>query len=133
MIRVILVLLLFMPCMAQAAGIEVVNARVRMPPPVSDTAAVYMDIRNTDKQAHQLVGIMTDVADMTMFHGKDMQPLHGIRIEPGAHYEFAPGGAHIMLMGLKRVLHAGDRVSLILQLADDGQRLKIQAVVQDMR
>jgi len=118
--------------MAQAADIEVLNVRVRMPPPVSDTAAAYLEVRNLDSEAHRLTGVTTDVADMTMFHGKDMKPLHDIQIAAGAHYIFAPGGAHIMLMGLRRELHAGDQITLKLQMAD-GQLLHVRAVVQDMR
>ncbi len=124
--------LLLMPWLAEAADLEVANARVRMPPPVSETAAVYMDIRNADAQAHRLTGVTTDAAAMAMFHGRDMQALHDIQLEPGEHYAFAPGGAHIMLMGLKRVLHAGERIRLLLQL-DGARQLQVQAIVQDMR
>lgn len=50
-----------------------------------------------------------------------MQPIAGeVVIPAGGTFELAPGGNHIMLMGLSRDLKAGDSVELTLNFSGDG-------------
>src|SRR6478736_1240023 len=48
----------------------------------------------------------------------------GLTIAPGAKVEFAPGGYHLMLMGLTRAQALGGKVPLTL-VFDGGLRVKI--------
>ena len=43
-----------------------------------------------------------------------MRPLAGIALEPGKPVTLAPGGYHVMLMGLKAPLKQGDQFPLTL-------------------
>jgi len=126
------ILLCCWPIGGWAAGIEVHDAWVRMPPPVADTAAAYMRIVNHRARAVDLVAVVADVAAHTMFHGRDMRPLTRVHIAAGGEFRFAPGQAHLMLMRLAHPLQAGDVVEFELHAAD-GTTIRVQAPVRDMR
>ena len=49
-----------------------------------------------------------------------MREADGVAIPPKGDAEFKPGGSHIMLIGLKKPLKAGDKVSIDLTF-EDGQ------------
>ncbi len=50
-----------------------------------------------------------------------MRPIaKGVAIAPGKSVSFAPGGFHLMLMGLKAPLKQGDKVPLTLTFAKAG-------------
>jgi copper(I)-binding protein len=53
----------------------------------------------------------------------------GLRIEPGARVAFAPGGYHLMLMGLTRAQAPGGKVPLTL-VFDGGRRIRIELAVE---
>ncbi|MDX8408678.1 MAG: copper chaperone PCu(A)C [Mariprofundales bacterium] len=124
-----------------ANKLTVHNAYVRLSPPVSDSTAVYLTVRNGSDQPITITGI--DVAPtvaktatmhaMHMAHGMmKMTPLKQLRI-PAHHQEkLQPGGNHIMLMGLIHPLHAGDPVMLTLH-SNGSEKVDIQATVKDMR
>jgi copper(I)-binding protein len=78
----------------------------------------YLTITNNGGAPDRLVAATSAVADHVEIHEmatKDgvmtmrLQP-HGITVEPGKTVVFAPGGYHLMLMGLKGPLKEGDRV-----------------------
>ena len=51
-----------------------------------------------------------------------MRPLdNGLTIEPGKIVEFAPGGYHLMLLGLKNPLKQGDKVPVTLKFEKAGE------------
>jgi len=78
-------------------------------PPVSRTAAVYLKLKNTTDSPLILTGAATSIAKHVMIHQTvesqgmvKMQHQSSIVIPPGGSLEFAPGGTHIMLMGLQK-------------------------------
>ena len=120
---------------AHAAGLDVHHAWVRLPPPVSDTAAVYVQLHNPAAQDVRIVGVSADVAASAMMHsmaGGAMKALPALTVPAGGQGGFAPGGMHIMLMGLKHPLSAGEKVHVELRYAD-GSRQRMAAVVRDVR
>ena len=50
-------------------------------------------------------------------------------VAPGETLKLAPGGKHVMLMGLKRPLKIGEPLTVTLNLAGGGT-LKVNATVQ---
>ncbi|GAB2476221.1 copper chaperone PCu(A)C [Xylanimonas ulmi] len=54
----------------------------------------------------------------------------GFVVPAGGSLELAPGGDHLMLMGLAAPIEAGDEVTLTLTL-DDGSTLDVTAVAKD--
>jgi periplasmic copper chaperone A len=64
------------------------------------------------------------VAEMHLSSMKDgvmsMRSLNSVEIGSGAPLSFEPNGRHVMLMGLKRPLKAGEEFPLVLTFANAG-------------
>jgi copper(I)-binding protein len=99
----------------------------RATPRGADVAGAYLSVTNTGTVPDRLIGGSSDVSagfevhSMTMDQGvMRMRPVEGgIEIRPGETVTLAPGGLHVMLLGLKRPLAKGERVkgSLVFQRA----------------
>jgi hypothetical protein len=75
------------------------------------------------------------VAERVELHSMQMQgdvmrmrQVDAIELPAGATVELAPGGLHLMLMGLKSPLKAGERLPLVLRFEKAGE-LKTELVV----
>lgn len=120
-------------------SIDVSEAWVRLPPPVSDSAAGYLQLNNTSDKEVTIVGITSSAAAHSVMHDMEMKddmmrmfPLPTLVIPAGGSISFEPGGKHIMLMGLTKPLQTGDMVALVLQFSDSSTQ-EIHATVRDMR
>ena len=89
----------------------------------------YLTITNKGSAPDRLIAATAAVADHVEIHEmatKDgvmtmrAQP-NGVTIEPGKTVAFAPGGYHLMLMGLKSPLKEGDRVKAVLTFEKAGK------------
>ncbi len=112
---------------AQGTGLQVENAWARATPGKSDIGVAYATIRSP--VGDRLVAASTPVANkaelhtMTMTNGvMKMRPVAAIDIPAGKPVSLAPGGLHIMLMGLKEPLKAGEKFPLTLDFAKAGKR-----------
>lgn len=133
---------LFTLLLAQTATAGELSARdawVRLMPPVAQSTAAYMTLKNTGDADISIIAVTTDAAATSDFHAVRMQdgkmimfPLESVIVPANGEFSFVPGGFHIMLMGLDKPLDAGDIVNIVLYLAD-GESLKVQAMVRDMR
>ncbi|PJA31669.1 MAG: hypothetical protein CO187_08140 [Zetaproteobacteria bacterium CG_4_9_14_3_um_filter_53_7] len=131
-------LMLIMPSLA-AAEITIEDAWVRLPPPVADTAAGYMVMRNSGDQDVEITGVTTDAAKQPEFHStiEHGGMMHMMKMEPvivPAHGElhFGTGGNHLMLIGLTGELKAGSHVMMTIKTAE-GKNIMVHAEVRDMR
>jgi copper(I)-binding protein len=122
---------------AQAVPLVVENAWASNVPG-SDTAAVYLTLRNTGAQPVVVVGVRSPIANQVMMHEtsivggqSQMRPYDRLVLAPGQALTFAPGGLHIMLSGLKHGIAPGDKVPLILALAS-GATVTIAAAVRPL-
>ncbi len=93
----------------------------------------YVTIINTGKSADALIGVKTSVARQVQIHQtrRDggvmrMVPLDRLAIPADGRAVLAPGGAHLMLMGLKAPLELGDTFDMTLIFEKAG------AVVSDV-
>ncbi len=59
-----------------------------------------------------------------------MNRVESIALEPSAKVEFMPGGFHVMLIGLKQDLKAGDEIEVTLQFRN-GPDITVKATVKD--
>lgn len=116
-----------------ADGVEVENVWARK---TSRTvsAAVYLTLRNNTHQTITLTGADTEIAGTTMIHRSyeengimKMDHVMNVTLEPGETVEFAPGGHHVMLMGLSAPLEKGEVFPLTLEF--DG-KYKRQVIVE---
>ena len=89
--------------------------------------AVYLTITDTGPP-DTLTAVTTPVASMAELHRSfndngvmKMRPVGALPIEPGKPVTLAPGGYHIMLMGLKQTLKEGDSFPVTLKFTKAGQ------------
>lgn len=109
----------------EQARIEVVEPWARAT--VIKTGAVYLTIVNRGDGADRLVGASTPTAARAELHeatmdGGVMRMREREDVKVGAHESvtFAPGGLHLMLMGLHRPLAAGETIPLTLTFEKAG-------------
>ena len=112
--------------LADEAGIHVghVWSRAAM---AGHEGAVFLTITDTGTP-DTLTGITTPVAAKADLHETindhgvmKMRPVPSLTIEPGKPVTLAPGGYHIMLVGLKQALKQGDSFPVTLDFAKAGQ------------
>jgi periplasmic copper chaperone A len=113
--------------LAQTAPIAIEHAWARATPGKSDIGAAYLTIRSPT--ADRLVAASTPVANKVELHTMSMtgmvmkmRPLAAINIPADEPVTLAPGGMHIMLIGLKSPLKPGQSFPLTLTFARAGSR-----------
>jgi copper(I)-binding protein len=115
---------------AQAEDVIVGSLKISAPwaratPKGASVGGAYLKITNTGSAPDRLIGGSTDVAakfeihEMKMDGGvMKMRPVaDGLEIKPGQTVELAPGGYHVMLMGLKKQLEQGQHFKATLEFA----------------
>ena len=131
---VLTAILLVAAAAAAHAGIQVpvavTGAWTRATLPHQDTAAVYMTLES--QAGDELDGVSSPEADMAMLHvssthgGMDsMDDLDRLALPANQAVPLAPRGMHIMLMGLKHPLKAGDILHLRLHLGHGIQDVSV--------
>ncbi len=96
---------------------------------VQKNGAVYMVIRNRGHEPERLLAVRTGEAKSAELHGStitaegiaQMRPADTLEIPPGSEATFAPGGLHIMLVGLKGPLIEGTSFPLTLVFERAGE------------
>lgn len=97
-------------------------------PAAKGNGAAYFALDNTGKAADRLVGVSSDVARSVEMHATavdaqgvaSMRPVQGVELPPGGQAQFAPGGLHVMLIGLARPLVEGEEFPLTLTFEQAG-------------
>ena len=142
--RVAVLLMLVAPALAATSGsggaqaLLVENAWIREPPPGTDMGVAYLTLRNSGPRPVTVVGFECPLAEAAMLHETRiesgqarMRPRASISIPPAQSVRLAPDGLHVMLHGLKRALRSGERVPVIVVLADGG-RVTASALVRPL-
>jgi periplasmic copper chaperone A len=102
--------------------IDIVDPWSRATPKGASVAAGYMKITNKGSTADRLISGSSEVAptfevhEMTMDGGvAKMRPVKGgLEIKPGETVELKPGSFHVMFVGLKKPLAAGEHINATL-------------------
>ncbi len=118
-----------------ASTLTVEAAWARATPPGAPVGAVYMDLFNPGKEAITVNQIKTSVARMAQIHSTlnvdgvmRMRSAMPLTIGASERLSLAPGGMHVMLMGLRQPLAAGATFNLDLGLAN-GENLRVEVLV----
>ena len=107
----------------QVGDIEIINPWARASPtPIAKAGAVYLTIQNGGRQQDSLVGVASPIAAHSTLHDHQlddqgvmrMRPLGMLALAPGQKVTLRPAGRHVMLMGLKAPLQAGETLPLRL-------------------
>jgi copper(I)-binding protein len=117
------------PASYQAGSLVIATPWIRATPKGAPVAGGYLTITNNGAEPDRLTGgslaaaARFEVHEMAMQNGvMRMRPLTaGVEIKPGETVEFKPGGYHVMFMGLKRQLTAGETVTGTLEFAKAGK------------
>jgi periplasmic copper chaperone A len=122
----------------KAGDIEVADPWApSMTGPKLTSSAAYMRLIDRGTISDQLVSATSPVAQKVELHVFNvengiygMHPVQGIRVSPGAASTvLEPGGAHVMLEGLKQPLNAGETFPLTLTFQNAGQ-LRVEVRVE---
>jgi copper(I)-binding protein len=109
---------------ADRLGLRVADTWARPTAGESRTTAAYMTIANDGEADDVLRAVRSPKVKAIEVHQTTMTPdgvmqmrkvEDGLPIPAGAALELAPGGAHLMLIGLEEPLKAGDQVTLTLE------------------
>jgi periplasmic copper chaperone A len=128
------------PAFAQGtttAPITVQHPWARATPAGAMTGAVYMTLDNTSASADRLTGGSSDVADKVQIHEMSVvngvmqmrQLADGLPVPAGGSVVLKPGSYHVMLIGLKKPLTAGETFPLTLTFAKAGN-ISVTVAVQ---
>ena len=104
---------------AQAQQVTVKDAWIRGTVQGQSATGAFMEL--TGKSNARLVGAASPAAKAVEVHNMKVEngvmkmfPVDGVDLPAGKTVKLAPGGYHVMLMGLQKPLNAGDQVPLRL-------------------
>jgi periplasmic copper chaperone A len=106
-------------------GLVVRGAVVRATVPGQSVAGAYLEIESTEEA--RLVGGESDSARAVDLHSMSMEggvmrmrQLESLRLPARTAVKLSPGGVHLMLVGVSRVLRPGEHVRLTLKAVTSG-------------
>jgi hypothetical protein len=121
-----------------AAEVKVENPYVRAVPPGQPNSAAFLTLVNSSTKAHSVKSASSPVAATVELHSHtnnngvmEMRQVPQIDLPAKGTTELKPGGLHIMLIGLKQNLKAGEKAKLTLQF-EDGSNTTVTAPIQEV-
>jgi copper(I)-binding protein len=115
---------LLLSACSSATGITIDDAWTR-PAAQGDNGAVYFLLQNHSAGSDELIAVSSDVAESVEMHETtmegdvmQMQQVLSVPVKGKESIEFAPGGLHVMLIGLRQDLKVGDHFQITLQFAE---------------
>ncbi|MFO7808306.1 copper chaperone PCu(A)C [Guyparkeria sp.] len=135
-ITALVALALAMLAPAAHAEISVEDPWVAEAPPTAMALAGFMTIENSDDVDRKLVGAEAPGFDRIELHRSvevdgvhQMKREDAILVPANGSATLAPGGYHVMLIGLQEPKRAGDRIPLTL-IFDDGEEMTVTVPVR---
>lgn len=120
------------------ADIEIEGAYARASIPNVPNSAAFFVIKNNSDKDIAITSANSDVAEKNELHThiKENKMMKMMKIEKlvvpaKSSLELKSGGDHVMLMGLKKELKAGDEINLELSFSD-GDKKSIKVPVKDL-
>ncbi|RJG40508.1 copper chaperone PCu(A)C [Mesorhizobium sp. DCY119] len=112
----------------KAGSISIEHPFANATPPAATRGAAYMKLANQGAEDDALVSATGAVADKIEIHQTtvadgvvSMRPVpDGLTVPAGAHVDLTVGSYHLMLIGLKQPLVAGQRIPIVLSFRHAG-------------
>ena len=108
--------------------VEIQEPWSRATPPGAKVAAGYLVVVNKSASADRLVGASSPAAARVETHVTEkqgdvmrMREVKGYEIPAKGRFELKPGGAHLMLVDIKRPFKEGEKVPLVLRFQNGGE------------
>ena len=105
-------------------------------PPVAPNGAAYFRVDNGGSASAHIVSVHSPIADRVEIHTHDMEGgvmkmrhVESVEVPARGGVAFEPGGLHVMLIGLKQPLVAGERFPLAIEFRDSG-RVEVEVEVR---
>jgi copper(I)-binding protein len=122
---------------AAAGGLAVYLPQI--PAPAGDVAALYLVVVDQQGAGDRLIGAQCAAGDATLHETRvedgRVRMLHasdGLPVPAHGELRLEPGGAHVMLTGLRHALAAGERVHVTLEFERAGRlALEVPVVAAD--
>ena len=122
----------------QAGNLHIDRSYARATMPGQTSGGAYLTIENKGKDADKLMSVSSPAAKSVEIHTMSMdgnvmkmREVPNIEIKPGAKVTMKPGdGYHIMLIGLRQPLKAGDKIPLTLTFERSG-KAEVSALVEE--
>jgi len=131
-------ILLFMAALPAWAQVSVERPWSRATPPGAKIGVGFLQLRNAGASPVRVVGASSPVARRVEMHVTTregdvmrMRQVESLEIPAGGTFELKPGGAHLMLVDLRRPLAKGERVPLTLEL-EKGGALQVELRVAEL-
>lgn len=120
------------------ADVEIDGAYARASIPNVPNSAAFFVIKNNSDKDIAITSANSDIAEKNELHThiKENEMMKMMKIEKlvvpaKSSLELKSGGDHVMLIGLKKELKAGDEISLELSFSD-GDKKSIKVPVKDL-
>lgn len=120
------------------ADVKIEGAYARASIPNVPNSAAFFVIKNNSDKDIAITGANSDIAEKNELHThiKENKMMKMMKIEKlvvpaKSSLELKSGGDHVMLMGLKKELKAGDEINLELSFSD-GDKKSIKVPVKDL-
>ncbi len=134
------ILFLFAFCIgAFGADVEINDIYARASIAGVPNSAVFMNITNKENKVIKLISASSLASKKAELHThvKENEMMKMVKVEdfeiaPNETLELKPGGNHIMLLGLKNELKAGDKIDLKLEFEGQSVELK-DIIVKDLK
>jgi hypothetical protein len=119
-------------------GLHIENLYARPTVPMQRSGGAYLVIENKGKDADKLVAVSSPIAQSVQIHTMSMQgdvmkmrEVDGVELKPASKIEMAPGhGYHLMMIGLRQPLKAGDKFPMTLTFEKAG-KAEVSVVVAE--
>jgi periplasmic copper chaperone A len=120
-------------------ALEIGQPWARATPPSAPAGGGFLKITNTGATPDRLISASSPVAELVQVHEMKMdgnvmrmrEVEKGLEIPAGGSVTLAPGGLHLMMMGLKAPLAKDTRVPLTLVFEKAG-RIEVELAVEAM-
>jgi copper(I)-binding protein len=117
--------------------IQINHPYARATAPSQTSGSTYIDLENNGKADDALTKAETSIAQSVAIHTMEMvgevmkmREVDSIELKAGSKVSMRPGGGyHIMLIGLKQPLKAGEKFPLTLHFAKAG-KIEVMVVVE---
>lgn len=120
----------------KSGTVEIDHPWSRATAPGAPNGAAYFVLTNLGKDDDRLTAASSPVAEKVELHTHiadngvmKMRPVNAIEVSPGSPTTLAPGGLHVMLLGLKQPLVKGKAFPLTL-VFEKGGPVTVQVEVQ---
>lgn len=142
-IIVTIIVTLALPVLAAAhdyrlGDLEIIHPFIYETAKTARAGGGYVTIANTGSEADRLIGVRADFPKVQIHESYEENGVHRMRpageltIAPGETLELAPGGYHVMFMGLSKPFEAGEEVPVTLIFERAGEiEVRFRVVPRD--